>query len=1074
MEARRWAGSWRRFHLGIVMAWARCGIGLELLLRVAMAGEWRDPVSENLVTWHGMEAGLSAGGATCMVRDGDGYLWFGTFGGLARFDGLGFKVFNPLNTRRMSAYFVANAHRERSGTVWFSISGGALSYSDGAWRRHGREDGWTTDFARTFAEAPDGTLYVTGFDGKVLRRARGGRFEELPAPPPAKHGGFGACDRQGRLIVAKDGFVGSWSGHEWRALPDVAFGETPSEPLVAGPSRDGMLWVLKGGRLLKVDASGVVARFELDQAVGSPWEVYEDGSGDLWVTTSRDGVCHVQLPCVGDAPCESMARVTRIHEWGGRSFKSSRFVAEDRDGNVWMGTAADGLAQLRRKVVRTAGDPEGLGVGNVRSVTVDTRGRLWVAATDGGVFRCDSPGMGTRFRRMNYTNLMAPDAVLADKQGRVWATGAGAGHPVFQLDDDHARVVYRDGDAVGGRGPMFEDSMGRVWIAGPEDVVCRGTGGWQRYALAMVASLAEDAGWGGEGEGIFAFNPEGLWELKGSKFARVHDSSGAALTEIVCGLAARGGGLWLGGVDGGGKSLGWMARDRSVHWIGPAHGFPFEAITVVFEDASGWLWVGGDRGVARVSAAEVHSVMKGGRDRVHARVFGEGEGLPPNGHVFFSRHPNVAMTADGRLWFPTTRGLVWIWGSRVTSNKQAPVLLPGTASFIDTSGTSHEQEWRPDAELRFPAGSRSVRLGFTALNYSAPLRVMATTRLERSGRIIAERHGGDRNVTYELLPPGRYTWHVTAANEDGIRDDVGLRTAFTVEPFLWQTAWFRISMAAAGMAGVLGVAGYWVRHARLASKLAIAERDRVAALAIAEKAEALRRSEALRQKAEAEAEWRRQREAVVRDVHDGVGGIVANLHMTASLALCTADTSRQREQLTRMEAMAHEALVEVRGLMDAMEVDVTDFEGVAEEFRRYGHLVLDPHGIRLHVTAEGSARPHPVSATLCLGLFGIFKESLANVVKHSRASQVFIRLAASDEALILGIEDDGRGLPAEPRNGRGLHGMQRRAEELGGEMSMDSGPGLRLAFVIPWTRHEGTPSPEAAHPGLVLEERFQG
>jgi signal transduction histidine kinase len=148
--------------------------------------------------------------------------------------------------------------------------------------------------------------------------------------------------------------------------------------------------------------------------------------------------------------------------------------------------------------------------------------------------------------------------------------------------------------------------------------------------------------------------------------------------------------------------------------------------------------------------------------------------------------------------------------------------------------------------------------------------------------------------------------------------------------------------------------------------------------------------------------------------------------------------------------MAHEALAEVRGLMDALEVPVSDIHGLAAEFRRFGELILHPHGLRLDVAVESVAAPPSPCGYLFPGLLRIVKEALANVVKHSQASAVELRLIVSSDALSLSIHDDGRGIDPQQRNGRGLLSMHQRAAELGGTMTLDSGPGLRLRFDVPW------------------------
>ena len=230
----RWAG---RMAWGWALWWILGG--------PAATGVRGGVVEEHTVVWLGQEQGLPSGGASVVVQAKDGFLWFGTYDGIARFDGMTFTVFTPGNTPELPAAGVANAYCDRSGTLWFSTYAGMVSLSAGRWRRHGPEDGWTSNYARTFAEDPGGTLYVTGFDGKVLRRASG-RFEELPGVPDEQLGGFGHGDAEGRFWVAKDGMVGFWDEDAWRRV-EAPWGdgakeqedEGPVDGIGAGSARDG-------------------------------------------------------------------------------------------------------------------------------------------------------------------------------------------------------------------------------------------------------------------------------------------------------------------------------------------------------------------------------------------------------------------------------------------------------------------------------------------------------------------------------------------------------------------------------------------------------------------------------------------------------------------------------------------------------------------------------------------------------------------------------------------------------------------------------------------------------------------
>lgn len=1028
-------------------------------------GGGRGLVDDYVVEWHGMEQGLPGGGTTSMAQDSAGYLWFATFQGLARFDGLEFKTYEPDNTPALPSAGVVSAYRDRQGRVWFSTYGGMASLHEGQWRRHGKEDGWTASYARGFAEHPDGTMYVVRFDGQVLRRGTNGPFIEMPATPAPELGGIPHCDPEGRLWVAKPSFVGFWDGARWVAVLEDFLKGHPGDDSAAGPARDGRLWFVKGSSLVKVGVGGVVQHVRLDRAMESPWALHEDSVGNVWVPSWRRGLYHLDLSASGGAAVDGggaavVARVTHLDRWGGREFRSVRFVSEDDEGNVWVGTASDGLARLRPKLVWVAGELEGLGPDNFRSASVDRDGRLWATSHERGVYWCDVPGAGAPFQRLNDPMLAVGEAVLADRWGHVWATGMGPGQPVFRLDGGVARVVYQDGDEQGSRGALFEDEQGRVWVAGQRDLLCHEQGRWARHGVPAVFGFGQE-----KGGPMRVCCPAGLLELRDGAFVPVEDKDGKPVTGVGCMAPASDGGMWL-GMQGSG--LAWISPEGRVGRVGEAEGLPMRSPTSVFKDEHGWLWLGGARGIARVSEREARRVAQGLGGRIHARMLDSGEGLPVNGHVVFARQPKVAATRDGRVWFPTTRGLAWVWPNRIPKNPRGPQLVPTVMRHVDADGELREVPWSEGVEIRLPAGSRAVRVAFSALNYAAPDQVLVRTRLERDGELLVEHHGPERAASYELLPPGRYSVYVTAANEDGVPASTAIRARFVIDPYLWQTTWFRLGLGLAGVGLVLGAAGYWVRHVRLAAKLALAERDRVAALESAEKAEALRQSEVRREKAEAEAEWRRQREAVLRDVHDGVGGLVANLQMTTSLALHAPDAAGQRAQIQHLDAMAHEALLEVRSLMDALEVQVADVECLAGEFERYGNLVLGPHGIRLRVSAEAKGGCSRACGPLFLGLFRIVKEALANVVKHSGATSVEVRVVASHEGLSLAIGDDGRGLPDGGRTGRGLLSMRRRAEELGGKMTLDSGGGLRLHFVVPWPGHDAARAHKAGPGNDVL------
>ena len=204
------------------------------------------------------EDGLPENSATAMVQAPDGYLWFGTFAGLVRFDGVRFCVFDTTNTPAMRSASIVNLHLDRGGRLWASTYMGIVSLKGNQWAAYGPAEGWPDGaVARTFAEKPDGALLITTFDG-LLFECKDGRFTQLPQPPGKPGGGYlGFLDREsGRWCVFQSGFAGTWDGTRWTPLP-LPQGGTP---VGAGAGREEGVWVLFGDELRKYSAGKETSR----------------------------------------------------------------------------------------------------------------------------------------------------------------------------------------------------------------------------------------------------------------------------------------------------------------------------------------------------------------------------------------------------------------------------------------------------------------------------------------------------------------------------------------------------------------------------------------------------------------------------------------------------------------------------------------------------------------------------------------------------------------------------------------------------------------------------------------------
>jgi signal transduction histidine kinase len=201
----------------------------------------------------------------------------------------------------------------------------------------------------------------------------------------------------------------------------------------------------------------------------------------------------------------------------------------------------------------------------------------------------------------------------------------------------------------------------------------------------------------------------------------------------------------------------------------------------------------------------------------------------------------------------------------------------------------------------------------------------------------------------------------------------------------------------------------------------------------------------------------REREAMVQDLHDGLGGLASNIALLAGMA--QRDTAHDaRRTLGTIEQLAAESLSEIRGFMSSLDAQDGDWEALVADLRADASRRLEPHGVQLDMSAAIDRGCAPPEALLRLNVTRLCQEALNNVVKHAAATRVTLTLSVTSHRLVLTIADDGRGLPADGDTARpsspgvrsrGLGIMRRRAQQLGGTLRWDSVRGTTVSLTVP-------------------------
>jgi ligand-binding sensor domain-containing protein/signal transduction histidine kinase len=729
----------------------------------------------------------------------DGYLWIGTTGGLLRFDGIHFTVFDRQNTPTLHENSVFCLMVSRDGTLWAGTEGGGIvSYAAGQFRTWVGLDGQSNDFVRVMVQDPDGTIWA-GTDGGLLR-LEGSRFVRVDGtaafPGISIHSiyrdraghrwaggsrlvrvdgktaigyslGAEASQNQVKSILeTSDGtlWVGTVSGLN-RMPPDKDHFQrvdgVTSTVRVLRQTPDGVLWIGTIGQGVFTFDAGKLTQSTAPAALPSNTVLnfFEDAEKNFWIGTqtgmvrlTRTQVSTVPLPRANDADFET--------------------IYGDRDGSFWIGSTL--LFQMKDGVLTQQVLPGMQGI-HVRNIFRDISGALW-AGTDGdGIYRI----AGGRTTRWTYRDGLTNNfirAIVQDRDGNMWiATDAGLNHLVGDLS--HPRIASfqpKDGLAYPGIRCLLEDRSGDLWIG-----TDRGLSHMHGETFLQDVATAE---------------------LAQMKVFGIHEDSD--------------GGLWFGTRNNGLFRL----RDGRIARFTAEDGLASNAIYDILEDGDGHLWMSGPNGISLLNRHELDA-QADQPARHFALTFYPISEMAANTEIYGGTEPAGWITAHGDVWFPSNRGPIHILPFERPSLPPPPLRID--AVLADGRPVSMTEP------IVLKPGNSRLEFAFTPIQ----LRSQADLRFrymldgfDRDWSMATTAHVAD----YTNLPSGPYRFRVRTieAGEPGAVSEASIE--IVQRPFFYRTWWFIAACLLLVALLIYGAYQYRVRQVRTRFEAVLGERSRLA------------------------------------------------------------------------------------------------------------------------------------------------------------------------------------------------------------------------------------------------------
>lgn len=1047
-------------------------LALTIWSQVAAAQESGRPEQNYLVTTWGPNEGLPGNSITDVAQTPEGYIWAGTLlSGLVRFDGVRFVAYSTRNIPQFRGISVRKLMVDRSGVLWASAYNGALMtwhpkqgftlietnagrMESLLWSQSGQAifsmgenrvyevcrtaDGWQgktvglpeSDFRLPPCADSEGRIWWLRNPHEIVRW-HDEKMETLISPPGLGNRRLTALtsDASGNIWGATEGAVMKWVGD---GFEEASPSQTKLKAVRSLISAGNSLWIKDNSHLRRlINGQWVAEAKGWNEALSNKkFSIMRgDSKGGLWLANDETGLIHVL----------SDGTVHKISVADGLPSNVIGNVFVDREGTAWIGYQRGGLIQVRPRLFREISRAQGLKESLVNSVCEDGEGSIWIG-TAGNI--C------ARFRDGRCENFSLPgiltshDTVLAvDFQNRIWASGRGCGLLVFT--NGLFIPVFGPEKFPGGVRLLSPARDGRLWVGSLNDIFLVAGSSIRRVYHAdgstdrptALAETTDGTVWAGISAGA-------LMRWSGTDFITLKPPELRFLSVgRFCSLCPTpDGGLWVGTSEGGLLRF----QDGKFRRLSTQNGLRSDRIAQVQLDQRGNLWLATETGIERVEASALAHFEKGDMDIIPVSQYGRDDGIG-NIAASIEFQPNCWCGHDGRLWFAMGNSIAYVDSNQVNTISLPPTVVLEELSMDqkvvwpdNLAGLLAPNDMASDEEIAaeipkvvIPPGLHDLEFRYTGLSRSRSPLLQFKYRL---AGIQTNWHDGntERVAHYNYLPPGKYIFQVRAGNSDDVWSETSAALELELQPFFYQTGWFRWVVGASLIAGI-GLVVWKISRQRMRQKLArLAQQNEI----------------------------ERDRIRIARDMHDEIGSKLARISYISELVRENeANSGRMTNQINAIAETSRDVLQSLDEIVWAVNPRNDTLQHLAAYLSQYAHDYFQSTSVNCTVKMPMNLPEHPVSSETRHNLFLAFEESLTNVLKHAAARQVEIQMELKPAIFEILITDDGRGLKnasscgdnSASINANGLVNMRSRLTDIGGEWKIEDGPGqgTRVRLAIP-------------------------
>lgn len=1005
-------------------------------------------------------------------QDDQGFMWFGTYKGLFRFDGVSYQRFMPFagNNHSISDNEVNVLFKDHHGNLWVGTRNGLNRY-----------DYLRNDFERFFHDPENSNSLCSN---EVFAIAE---------------------DNAGNL------WIGTLNGGLSIMIPIVTAGvttysfincavNTADNNSLSGNTVSSICFDHNGrGFIATKNGLNVVQEINVAQkkvsfhhfvydslnkfsiASNDIYKIFCDSSNNIWLTSQFGMIDLLTAASVASGKYTFRHLFSDINAAAGGAIKSTSMLYIDRAQNCWLSTYENGLYRFRfsdeqsiSNLVNFRHDPansRSLSDGGVNFIYESGDRSCWIA-TDAGVSKWHPLQELFSVTHINAAYLQSANisAIAQDRNGTTWfatsdcdtlyALNMHAQIKKLVLSDKLLtanRKVYVTSLLAASDGSLYAGSSVGVFVVNasekksflqnahyrPNIIHLQKNGTVYSLISNMVSCLEEDNDgiiWIGTGMGVCSYHPVSK-VCNRAVINKVPDEVNPSF--IIRHLKTGADGtLWV-GTDNGLLSVDThtatfhryqssdalpgarflfihVSHDLQLIWIGTEQGLlSFDPSTTRFKS---YPQSGDDLAIAAILEDDQQNLWISSQHGItrfqplanDAKRYTVENGLNTNR---FSENA-ACVSKDGRFFFGSEKGFQSFFPAMIPVNKTVPPIVITDFRLFNQSILSGKDvqlvnDFMRSKKLTLQYNQNFCSIDFAALNFDDAEANSYAYQMEGIDHdwVLA---GNRRTATYTNISPGCYTFKVKGTNNHGVWNESGTSLFLVITPPWWKTWWFYSLCTIVAGSALYALYRYRINQIKKVFSI---------------------------------------RSKIARDLHDDIGSTLSSISLMSQLAKDGNDhQNKEQELFDTISTASKEAMELMSVIVWSVNPNNDKLSNILIRMREYAGDILEACNIDLHIRLDEEVKDFIIPMEKRKDFYLIFKEAVNNVAKYSKAANANIRLSREHGKMIMTIKDDGKGFEVEKlRSGNGLVNMKERAKSIGGRLEIISqqGEGTTVRLEMP-------------------------